>query len=101
MVAFSPMEALETRCKSPFCIVSEEGIRGRMFVPPKDGKGVAEIYCPVCLNIAKQMTFFSGQTAQMIRNVYKSYIDTELPKEVKLILEQFARELVELLGEEL
>lgn len=95
------MEAVETRCKSAFCIVGREGIRGRMFVPPKDSKGLAKIYCPQCLSIAKQLTFFSGQTAQMIRNVYKSYIDTELPKEVKLILEQFARELVEQLGEEL
>lgn len=91
----------EVRCKSTFCIVNPEGIRGRMFTPPEGADGLAKIWCPNCVKIGKQLTFFSAQTAQMIRDTYKVYIATDLPKEVKLILEQFTMELVQQLGEEL
>lgn len=91
----------EERCKSQFCIVGADGVRGRVFTPPENANGLAKLWCPGCLSIGKQITFFSSQTAEMIRNVYKSYDDTELPKEVKLILTQFATELVKNLGEEL
>lgn len=47
------------------------------------------------------MNFYANQTATMIRTVYQEYINTELPKEVKMILEQFTRELIKELGEEL
>lgn len=91
----------QERCKSNFCIKGPDGIRGRTFTPPEGATGMARLWCPQCMSIGKQITFFSAETAQMIRNVYKSYNDTELPKEVKLILTQFATELVKNLGEEL
>lgn len=88
------------RCTSNFCIV-QEGVRGREFTPPEDAKGLSKVWCPHCITIGKQVTFFSSQTAQMVRETYNSYIDTNLPQNVKLILEQFSREVIQQLGEEL
>lgn len=88
------------RCTSPICIVIDN-VRGRTFVPRENAEGVAKTWCPECIQISNQLLFFSQKTAQMIRTVYKSYIDTELPKPVKLILEQFAREVIKNLNEEL
>lgn len=91
----------QERCRSQFCIKGADGIRGRLFTPPETADSVAKVWCPNCMAVAKQITFFTGQTAEMIRVAYKAYMDTPLPDEVKLILTQFARELVENLGEEL
>lgn len=88
------------RCKSPFCVVQDQ-VRGREFEPPKDAQGLASVWCPICVQLSAQIQYFSTETAQMIRGMYRAYTDTELPKEVKLILEQFARELIQMLGEEL
>jgi hypothetical protein len=70
-----------------------------MFVPGHEG--MSKLWCPQCLQIGSQMTFYAHQTSDMIRNIYTSYVDTDLPSEVKLILKQFAREVVQQLGEEL
>lgn len=91
----------EIRCKSTFCIVTPDSIRGRMFTPPEGGDPLTQVWCQHCIKIGKQLAFFSSRTAQMIRDTYKTYNDTNLPKEVKLILEQFSRELITNLGEEL
>lgn len=91
----------QQHCKSQFCTKNSDGTRGKLFSPPDNAKGLAEVWCLDCMNIGRQITFFSSQTAQMIRTVYKSYNNTPLPESVKLILTQFARELVENLGEEL
>jgi len=88
------------RCKSQFCIV-KDGIRGREFTPPENAEGIAKVWCPDCVRMANQVTFYASRTANMVRTTYKAYVDTELPKEVKLILEQFAMEIVKELGEEL
>lgn len=90
----------EQRCLSPICTVTE-GVRGKLFTPPDDATGVYKIWCPACIRVSAQMNFYASETANMVRNVYATYIDTELPKNVKLILEQFAREIVQQLGEEL
>lgn len=87
-----------TRCKSPFCIV-KDNVRGREFEP--FGTGLSEVWCPSCIRLQTEMQFFSSQTADMIRNTYNEYISTELPNEVKLILEQFVLELMQQLGSEL
>lgn len=83
-------------CKSHFCAVQG----GREFEVPAGASGVEAQWCPMCLRVARQVQFFSQQTAAMIRNKYREYNETNLPKEVKLILTQFARELVNELGEE-
>jgi hypothetical protein len=89
------------RCKSTFCITNPEGVRGREFTPPENAEGLAKIWCPDCVKIGKQLTFYASQTAQMIRNIYASYDNTELPKDAMLLVTQFAREIVKELGEEL
>lgn len=91
----------QVRCKSTFCITNTEGIKGREFTPPANATGLAKLWCAQCMNIGKQLTFFASETSQMIRNTYAAYNNTNLPKEVKLILTQFAREIIEQLGEEL
>lgn len=90
----------EQHCTSSFCIV-KDGVRGRLFTPPEDAEGIAKVWCPQCIQLSTEINFFSHQTAIMIRKTYKQYMDTELPKEVKLFLEQYTRELIGLLGEEL
>lgn len=95
------MENEQVRCKSQFCVVNSEGIRGRLFTPPEGVSGLPKVWCPQCVIIGKQITFFSAQTADMIRAIYQEYDATPLPKEVKLVLQQFAREIVQQLGEEL
>lgn len=91
----------EIRCTSPICITRPDGIKGRLFVPPANAEGMAKLWCPDCIQLGNQLTFYANQTANMIKKVYHDYVVTELPKEVKLILEQFAREIVEALGGEL
>jgi hypothetical protein len=88
------------RCQSNFCVV-KDGVRGREFTPKSDATGVASIWCPTCLMLNTQVTFMAGQTANMVRNIYQSYINTNLPNEVKLILEQFTLEVMRELGQEL
>lgn len=89
----------QTRCSSPICIV-QNSVRGRLFTPPENAKGVNAIWCPECIKITGQMNFYAHQTAEMIRGVYNQYKDTDLPKNVKLILEQFVAELLRNLNEE-
>ena len=86
------------RCQSPICITIDN-IRGRMFIPTE--KGIGKTWCTQCISTGEQMAFFTHETANMIRDIYRSYIDTSLPREVKLILEQFVREVVQKLNEEL
>lgn len=88
------------RCTSPFCIKQDE-IRGREFEKAESAEGLSTIWCPKCIELSAEIQFFSAQTATMVRDTYKSYIETNLPKEVKLILEQFAQELMRSFGEEL
>lgn len=90
----------EIRCTSPTCIVRDQ-VRGRMFTPPEDAKGLAETWCPDCIKIVGHLQFYSQQTADMIRNIYHSYIDTNLPKEVKTFLEAYTREILKELSAEL
>lgn len=85
------------RCSSPICI-TQDGVKGRMFEP---GTGLNEVWCEQCIKLSAEMNFYANQTATMIRTTYQEYIETDLPKEVKLILEQFTRELIKQLGEEL
>lgn len=89
------------RCTSPICITNGEGIKGREFTPPPLAEGMAKSWCPECLKLSNTLLYYSQQTANMVREIYQEYINTDLPKEVKLILEQFAREIVEKLNEEL
>ncbi len=88
------------RCQSPICKVTD-GVRGREFTIPEGATGIATKWCPLCVGISTQITFFAGQTADMIRNVYKTYIDTNLPKQVKIILEQYTKELLKNMNQEL
>ena len=88
------------RCTSPYCIVQNE-VRGRMFTPSDSADGLEKVYCPTCIKLGMQIQFYSTETANMIRNIYKTYANTQLPKEVKLILEQFTREIIANFGEEL
>lgn len=90
----------EIRCSSPTCIV-QDGVKGRLFTPPKQAQGLAGSWCPQCIKLNGEVRFFTGQTANMIRNKYLEYHETNLPEEVKLILTQFTRELIQELGEEL
>lgn len=90
----------EIRCQSPICLVKDQ-VRGRMFTPPTDAKGITEVWCPECIKVTTQMQFFSQETAEMIRNTYKSYIDTNLPKETKLFLQAYTQEIMKNLGAEL
>lgn len=87
------------KCNSPFCVVNKDKTRGREFEPTEEGIG--KLWCPQCVELSIQIQFFSAQTADMIRKTYKEYVETNLPKNVKLILEQFARELIGKVGEEL
>lgn len=89
------------RCQSPICITNDKGIKGREFTPPPTAEGMAKLWCPQCLKLNNTLVFFSQQTANMVRETYSEYINTDLPKEVKMILEQFAREIVEKLNQEL
>lgn len=86
------------RCKSPFCIV-KDNVRGREFKP--FGTGLSEVWCSECIKLQSEVSFFSLQTIDMIRSTYGEYINTDLPKEVKLILEQFASDLCQQLNGEL
>lgn len=88
------------KCQSSICIV-KDGVRGRTFEPPKGAKGVSEIWCPVCIMITQQIQFYAGETADMVRKVYNSYVSTELPKEVKLFLKAYTAEILQNLGKEL
>jgi hypothetical protein len=87
-----------THCTSPFCII-QNGVRGRDFEPTLEGIG--RNWCPQCVDLTIKTQFFSAQTANMIRAIYQTYIETDLPKEVKMILEQFTRELMTNLDSEL
>lgn len=90
------------RCHSPFCsYINEEGIRGREFEPAKNAEGLALEWCMSCRIITEQMQFFSTQTVLMIRTTLKTYLNTPLPKENKLILEQFSNDLLRELGEKI
>lgn len=86
------------RCKSTFCIV-KDNIRGREFEP--FGTGLSEVWCKECIKLQGEVSFFSSQTADMVRTTYNEYMETELPKEVKLILEQFTADIIRQLGGEL
>lgn len=88
------------KCMSNFCLVTD-GIRGREFEPRENAEGLEKVWCSSCIRTSKEITFFTQQTATMIREAYKSYVDTNLPREVKLILEQFAAEIIKQLGAEL
>lgn len=90
----------QRHCKSPFCITAD-GIKGRIFTPPEEAQGLASIWCPTCVQLGKQVQFFSTQTAQMIRHKYEEYRPAELPQNVSAVLTQFAREIINELGEEL
>lgn len=94
------MDSKMERCKCTICIV-KDGVRGRMFTPPEGAKGVYKVWCGQCIRLSAEMNFYASQTAQMVRSIYATYVDTELPKEVKLILEQFTREVMQQLNEEL
>lgn len=85
-------------CKSPFCIV-KDNIRGREFEP--FGTGLSEVWCAECIRLQGEVQFMANQTVDMIRTTYNEYIETDLPKEVKLILEQFTRDIIQQLGSEL
>lgn len=89
------------RCTSPICITNSEGIKGREFEPQPNSTDIAAKWCPECIKLYNQMMFYSNQTADMVRGIYQEYIDTDLPSEVKLILEQFAREIMTKLNQEL
>lgn len=89
------------RCKSSFCITNPDGIKGRLFTPAEKAQGVAKIWCDNCMNLGKQLSFFANETANMIRRIYVSYEDTDLPKEVKLFLTAYTREIMDELGQEL
>lgn len=89
------------RCTSPVCIKDSEGIRGREFTPPEAAEGLTKIWCPECLKMSQTLLFYSKRTAEMIKNIYTQYDETDLPKEVKLILTQFTREILGELNEEL
>jgi hypothetical protein len=89
------------RCRSPYCITDEQGLKGRLFTPPPGAQGIGIEWCPACIAIGTQVKFFSGETAKMIRNKWREYEDTELPKEVKTFMRVFVSELCAELGEEL
>lgn len=89
------------RCKSPICIKDADGIRGREFTPSKDAQGISAIWCNQCIKLYGELSFYSQQTADMIHGIYEEYINTDLPSEVKLILEQFTREILTQLNSEL
>lgn len=89
------------RCISPICITDKEGVRGREFTPPEDAQGISANWCPQCIRLYGEISFYSQQTVNMIRSTYEEYKNTDLPKEVKLILEQFTRELLAQLNSEL
>lgn len=88
----------DKRCLSPFCETVVEGVRGAMFTP---SEGLGETWCPACVRTTKEIMFFTKMTVEMIDRTYKSYINTNLPKQVKLFLEQFTQEIVKNLGGEL
>lgn len=91
----------EIRCKSPTCVINADQTRGRLFTPPKDSIGVESIWCPKCIEVVGHLQFYAQETADMIREKYKSYKDTNLPKEVKLFLEAYTREILKELSAEL
>lgn len=88
------------RCKSPFCI-TENGLKGREFTPADNAVGIDAEWCPECLRTGTEIKFFTTQTAAMIRNKWREYDATALPKEVKLFMDAFVAELIRELGEEL
>lgn len=89
------------RCQSPICITNKDGIRGREFTPPQDAQGISAIWCDQCIKLYGELSFYSQQTADMIHGIYEEYNSTDLPNEVKLILEQFTREILTQLNSEL
>lgn len=70
-----------------------------MFTP--SGTGLESIWCAECIRTGKEMQFFSSKTANMIRQNYLAYADTNLPKPVALFLKQFVIEILKELNEEL
>lgn len=89
------------RCTSPICIINKEGIRGREFTPPEDAQGISANWCSPCIRLYGELSFYAQQTADMIRSTLEEYRNTDLPKEVLLILEQFTREILTQLNSEL
>jgi hypothetical protein len=85
-----------TACKNRNCAVPG----GREFTPKPGATGLEEAWCAPCIRMFGMIKFFTQETAAMIRNKYREYNDTALPKEVKLILTQFSREIIQELGEE-
>lgn len=90
-----------TRCRSPFCITDEQGLKGREFEPPTNANGLATIWCPQCIKLGNEMHFFTTKTAEMIRTKYREYRVEDLPAAVAEMLTIFTREILKELGEEL
>lgn len=89
------------RCRSPFCNGTYDGLKGRLFIPPEGARNLSLIWCENCVKVGTEMKFFSQQTANMVREKFAEYRPEALPHNVRVVLTQFAREIVEMLGEEL
>lgn len=86
------------KCQSPFCIV-QGGIRGREFEPVDTQNPLTSKWCPGCIKLQYQTRYIAHATADMIRQTYEEYRVNELPKDTRLVLEQFATDLIKQLGE--
>lgn len=89
------------RCRSPYCITDNQGLKGRTFTPPPGAQGVSLDWCPACIAIGTQVKFFTSETTKMIRNKWRQYEETDLPREIKLFMRQFVVEICAEMGEEL
>lgn len=89
------------KCSARFCTLNPDGTRGRTFTPPPNAQGVEAVWCSDCIKLANEVKFFTGQTANMIREKWRAYDDTNLPHNVKIFMEQFVKEILMELGEEL
>lgn len=88
------------RCSSPYCI-EVDGLKGRPFEVDEDTRDLSGMWCTNCIKLGNEIRLFSGLTIDMIRATYTEYADTNLPREVKLFMEQYTRELIGKLGGEL
>jgi len=89
------------RCKSSFCIIGPDNIRGRLFTPQPEAQSVALVWCPDCIKLSTEMQFFSSQTANMIRRKYKEMRIEDLPREAAALITVFTRDILSELKEEL
>lgn len=70
------------KCQSSFCTVQGgREIQGGQF-------------CKPCLRLMYQVDYFTSQTAQMIRNKWREYSQTDLPREVKIFMRVFVEEIL-------